>query len=558
MSNIPSSIVCFKNGYSFVSIPVSLKGSDEDVNKSSDQVQSCTLGPLPDEAVHGTIGLQPGNPVKVKILSLSKAPKNEKRASVLAIPDSETGEFSVPAYLGANVGKNVILTISNSHGMDQTEVGKIEKVLNAANGSFVVIEKSKRSNDYKADMLIDISLIRTVQGAVDEEDDINQPRIIVRYHDASEQESEAVLSYLTPGLTWAPSYFLVLDKTTKTLQLEGKACLMCDLSFLKGDIIPEVCLVTGQPNMFFQNIADPLVSDQSASDFVQNLEGGGGPVSYPNYGGVTRQTARRSAGPRAPRAHMQRHNLQSGAMFGSSQVENSEGIDSGETVEDFFHYILKNVPIKCNHPIRMDFINKVPRMKYEDVYLADLNTVDMDNRGTVEVKHAISFKNTTGQPLTTAPATVLSKAETNSKFLVQALMKYCWPDHDANLEITSTHDVQVNFSIKSEESTKEREKDSEYIIHSILKNCEVLLVNYKQERVKCKVEYSLRGELAASDPEVKKIIEKNIVTYNIDINPHAKYVWEIILDPKEQKKIAFSYLWKERRPPPVVQKGLFN
>ena len=97
MSNIPSSIVCFKNGYSFVSIPVSLKGSDEDVNKSSDQVQSCTLGPLPDEAVHGTIGLQPGNPVKVKILSLSKAPKNEKRASVLAIPDSETGEFSVSA-----------------------------------------------------------------------------------------------------------------------------------------------------------------------------------------------------------------------------------------------------------------------------------------------------------------------------------------------------------------------------------------------------------------------------------------------------------------------------
>ena len=47
----------------------------------------------------------------------------------------------------------------------------------------------------------------------------------------------------------------------------------------------------------------------------------------------------------------------------------------------------------------------------------NLNTADMDNKGAVEVKHAISFKNSTGQPLTTAPATVLAKAEPNNKFL---------------------------------------------------------------------------------------------------------------------------------------------
>ena len=46
MSNTPSSIVCFKNGYSFVCIPVSL--DDETEKKSSEQVQSYTLGPVPD------------------------------------------------------------------------------------------------------------------------------------------------------------------------------------------------------------------------------------------------------------------------------------------------------------------------------------------------------------------------------------------------------------------------------------------------------------------------------------------------------------------------------
>ena len=539
MSNIPSSIVCFKNGYSFVCIPVILQDSSDEDKKSSDQVQSSILGPLPGEVVHGTIGLQPDHPDKLRILSLSKAPKEKKTPQVLDIP--EDTEFSIQAYLGANVGKYVGLLFSNQ---DDQEVGKIKRVLNAANTSYVVLEDTATG----ADMLLDVSLIKSVQAAVDERTDNNEPRVLVRYHStgAGEKDSKAVLSYLTPGLTWAPSYSLVLDKATKTLKLEGKACLMCDLSFLEGDIIPEVCLVTGQPNMLYQNISDPLVSNFSASDFVNRLEGGMGHSNF-GFGGVTRQTARKSRGPRAPRACAATFS----SSFGAAEVEEAEGIDSGETVEDFFHYVLKNVPIKRDHPISMDFINKVPSIKYEDVYFVDLNSADMDNKGAVEVKHAISFKNTTGQPLTTAPATVLSKAEPNSKFLVQGLMKYCWPGHDANLEITSTHDVQVNFSVKSD-TTENPEKDGEYVMYSTLHNCEVVLVNYKQESVKCKVEHSLRGAITASDPDVKSKIEK-IVSYH-DINPQAKYVWEINVGPQETNKIVFSYIVKERRLQ-KVQKG---
>ena len=542
MSNTPSSIVCFKNGFSFVCIPVILKDSSDEDKKSNDQVRLSTLGPLPDEVVHGTIGLQPDNPDKLQILSLSKAPMNKKTPTVLDIP--EETEFSIQAYLEANIGKHVVLNFSNQDGTHES-IGKIKKVLNAATKSFVVIEL----NDTGADMLIDTSLIISVQAAVDNGNDNSQPRVLVRYHNAGdgEQESKAVLTYLTPGLTWAPSYSLVLDTATKTLKLEGKACLMCDLSFLEGDIIPEVCLVTGQPNMLYQHITDPLVSHLSASDFVNQMEGGRGQSSF-GFGGITRQTARKSTGPRAPMA--------SSNMFGAAarSVEEAEGIDSGETVEDFFHYVLKNVPIKSDYPISMDFINKVSSIKYEDVYFVDLNSADMDNKGAVEVKHAISFKNTTGQPLTTAPATVLSKAEPNSKFLVQGLMKYCWPGHDANLEITSTHDVQVNLAVKSD-TTEEQEKDSDYTMYSTLHNCEVVLVNYKQESVKCKVEHTLRGALVSSNPAVKNKIDK-IVSYH-DINPHAKYVWEIIAGPQQNNKIVFSYILKERRLQ-KVQKGLFN
>ena len=92
-------------------IPVILKDSSDEDKKSSDQVQISTLGPLPDEVVHGTIGLQPDNPDKLKIFSLSKAPMNKKTPTVLDIP--EETEFSIQAYLEANVGKHVVLNIAN-------------------------------------------------------------------------------------------------------------------------------------------------------------------------------------------------------------------------------------------------------------------------------------------------------------------------------------------------------------------------------------------------------------------------------------------------------------
>ena len=111
--------------------------------------------------------------------------------------------------------------------------------------------------------------------------------------------------------------------------------------------------------------------------------------------------------------------------FGADDVAEAEGIGGGESVEDFFHYVLKNVPLKHGHPISLNFIEDVPSIKYEDVYYVNLD--DVNDSGEVDVKHAISFKNTTSQPLTTAPATILAKSGENSKFLVQGMMKFTLP-----------------------------------------------------------------------------------------------------------------------------------
>ena len=49
-----TSVLLFKNGYSFVSLPVPLGGEGKE-----GVVEECLLGPLPPFAVHGTVMVQP-------------------------------------------------------------------------------------------------------------------------------------------------------------------------------------------------------------------------------------------------------------------------------------------------------------------------------------------------------------------------------------------------------------------------------------------------------------------------------------------------------------------
>ena len=65
-NNTPSSLICFKNGYSYVNIPVSLS-PDPDSTSDSD-IKECQVGPLPNFAVHGTVALAPHNPEEDELL----------------------------------------------------------------------------------------------------------------------------------------------------------------------------------------------------------------------------------------------------------------------------------------------------------------------------------------------------------------------------------------------------------------------------------------------------------------------------------------------------------
>ena len=88
-----------------------------------------------------------------------------------------------------------------------------------------------------------------------------------------------------------------------------------------------------------------------------------------------------------------------------------------------------------NRPMNLPFIQECDPEPYQDVYFFDLN-----NKGSygnddtmVEATHAITFKNTSGQPFTTGPVSVLMEEESGKGAL--------------EVEIPNTRKAENNFLV---------------------------------------------------------------------------------------------------------------
>ena len=187
-----------------------------------------------------------------------------------------------------------------------------------------------------------------------------------------------------------------------------------------------------------------------------------------------------------------------------------EGVQGGEAIEDFFHYQLQAVPLKYKEPVKMPFIKQSGDIKYEDIYFIDLdNKVRVassgeDEESIVEVKHAVSFQNTTGQPLTSGPVSVLaSEKEGQGRFMVQAMLKFSPPEKPVIVEISKSQDVQAKFVVETG-SDRKTEMISKAVswtgagkkyVDIICKKGRLTVKNPKTTAINCKIEHALTVSL---------------------------------------------------------------
>merc|ERR1712130_599611 len=546
-----SSVILFKTGYSFISTPVTLgSGSGK-----AGAVEEARVGPLPSFAVHGTVALQPSDD-SVQLLSLGRRQEEDLE---LLLPEGE--DLSMPAFLAANTNTLVNLTLAEDakNTRSSRHQGKVRWVQPPGNPTRLALLQLTHGQG-KRDLLLDTAKIVNIERVQDEEErDVN---LVARFKrkEGGSKAPTATLSYLTRGLTWAPTYSLLLNKEKMTLQLEGNATILCDLPFFDGQPIGSVSMVAGQPKVVLEQLSDPLADGSGALDFIRELANALGEDAP-----VIRSRGRRSV--RAPMMKMMacsapQSNSYLEESYDSYEVNQAEeGIKGGEVVEDFFHYQLESVPLQHKQPVKMPFIKECREVKYEDVYFLDLDQrVRMmksgeDEENSVEVKHAISFRNPTGQPLTGGPVSILARQneEVESKFMVQAMMKFTGPEKPIIVEITRAMDVQANYSV---ETSKEKKTElwsaavswtgaGKKYVDVVAKKGKLVIKNPKATAIKCKIEHALQGHLEKSKPAVKEVTERP--SHGQELNPTSKLLWELEVPAEGSAELNIEYgvkMWK--------------
>ena len=166
-NNTPSSLICFKNGFSYVNIPVSLSPKSDSTSDSD--IKECPVGPLPNFAVHGTVALAPHNPETVKIFSLSQAAKKIIKPTPLKIDDLGD-DYSYASIFAKNIGTAVTLTCLIEPGNGRAartniSAGIIKAVHNQqSNNSFVVLKSLSTNRGEKlirCSSIVDMETIDT-------------------------------------------------------------------------------------------------------------------------------------------------------------------------------------------------------------------------------------------------------------------------------------------------------------------------------------------------------------------------------------------------------------
>lgn len=337
---------------------------------------------------------------------------------------------------------------------------------------------------------------------------------------AKPQTRGLTVSFLTRGITWAPSYMVDISGAGKA-RLSAKALIMnevCDLNDVP------VQLVTGFPHLQFKDIFSPMGMRQDLAQFLQALTRG--------------QAEQAEAAP----VMMRRMAYAEAAM----EVTPSYGAaEEGTVAEDLFLYPAGQVSLSKGQIAYIPlFTEAVP---YRHLYQWTIpDTMDESGRAFVgprppeerqkeqEIWHSLRLENTTHVPWTTAPAETVQ----NGMILGQDTLDYTPSGAETTLRITRALDVKA----EQQEFEVERQRGAvqyqgvQYDLVTVRGDLSV--TNFKDESITLEITKMLTGEVRSTDPQAR--IEK-LATGLKRMNPSVKLTWTIGIAAGEEIEVTYTY-----------------
>lgn len=472
----------FKNGYAMVVRKLAVTGS------------TSTTADIPQAAL-GTFWITTTGDLKIVDLVTTQ----EDRKST-----SSPGTYS--EFLALNVGKEVSLTTVN--------LGILKGTLKSVVGDTIMLD---RGDSIVMIGFGEVRMISVGKDGVTSAARTSQQRVM-RFKTTG--TGEIVLYGLERGITWAPAYALDLVDDKK-LTLTAKSTVLNDLGELAN---VDLKFVTGFPNVPWSTLQEPLLSGQSVDQFTGFLAS----IGLPSGGFRGRADAM-----------TQNAGGQAGAPmdFDGGFAVNTGG---GSQAEDLFFYNRSGISLKRGD--RGFYILFQAKSDYDHLYTVDLSdSVQQNTRyvggqeGPADVWHSLKLKNTSGQPLTTAPVTVFKEGQ----ILGQDTMTYTSAGAPLMVKMSKALDIRVEAT--EEEVKRERSalRTPNGVVYDLvtLKGT-ISMRSYKAIDVAMRIQKEVTGEVTEStgNPAVVKLAKGLI-----EINPRSKLTWTPTLGAGKTMEVTFTY-----------------
>lgn len=489
-------ISMFKNGYAFVTREISLFNGEANVV----EVPQASLGTLWFWSDKGALE---------SVTSVDEL--NEKKVT--------RPVASFAQALEQNVG--CMVTVDTINGaLDGKIIGAMGEVLILErNGGTTAISKnairSITSNDAK---------FKWTSDSVEP-----QPRRYYRIKMKGKPASVQMMS-LERGVTWAPGYAIDISDPKK-LQVIAKATLLNDLTDLDN---VDSRLITGFPNLEFKDILEPLTSKMPLDQWVNTMSPGGGG----GFGGGATRNRRGEA--MTQNAYMPGSAARDADWSGVPQAGGS-----GQAIGDLFFYDLKNLSLKKGSRVYQTLFRA--ESEYEHIYCWDIEDLIANNveyrqippgqeKVPEEVWHALKFKNSANQPLTTAPVSILS----NGELIGQSQTSYVPTGADAEVRINKSLDIRCEWF--EEELSRERgaiKRYDNWPLYDLVRIKGTLEIhNMKTEKVKMAVNKQFTGEVQSksNDATVKKTVKSLR-----EVNPGGTLSWVLTVEAGKKQTLNYEY-----------------
>lgn len=320
------------------------------------------------------------------------------------------------------------------------------------------------------------------------------------------------------GMTWSPAYQVDITNE-KSLQFRSRAVILNDLEDF-SDV--DVRLITGFPSVKYLGAFDPFTLGASGQILAGVMPSAGLAGGGANMG----QVAGKASGEEI-------------------SFRDFDSTGTGQQLEDLFFYSLPGVQMKRGDRLYRPLFQSEAEYKHvykinltdrSDSYIRQSGQNLRNSENPVEAIHVIEFRNTSGQPLTTAPAMVMKSGEV----IGQDEIRYTPAGDTVELKVGKALDIQSDEL----EEQLERERGVIKDRHGndrqdrITVKATVTVVNRKPKAVDVRVSKSTFGELVSADNGGKGVTVPSGLG---SVNPGLKIEWNLNFRPGERKILTYTY-----------------